>query len=293
MAPPRTPQRVSFDPGSDGEPATATAGGTCTYEELAAVTLAHGYVPAVVPHLRATTLGEAVGGLGLGPSSFRNGLARESVLGDTALLRVELERVRGFVALRTVRFVSPVGFAAAVALVSAERAWDGETVDFVDGAVFSRQESYLVLGSRSDDVPAVSDYTGRAAYHSSLRERGRDALTVPDYLWRWDTASRRRIGVQRLRGRPAPEQVERDVVVPVEEAAGFLERFLDHDGPVPATPLRVCPLRLRDRDGPPGAPSGPPADGGTPWEPFAVEAGRTYVGIGVRETVPIRPGTRR
>lgn len=258
MTPPAAHHRVSFHPGPDG--ATATGHGTCTYQELVAVTLAHGYVPAVVPRSRSTTLGEAVAGPGLGPSSFRNGPARGSVVVDGAVCRVGLERVRPFVALRTVRFGSLVELSAAVALVSAERAWDGEAVDLVDGGVFSRHESYLVLGSWSDDVPAVSDYTGRAVYAASLRERGRDALTVPHYLWRWDAAPHRRTGVRGPRGRSVPE---REVVVPVEETAGLLDEVLGQlPEQVPTGPLWLCPLRTVDHDGLPGT-------------------GSTYVGVAV------------
>jgi hypothetical protein len=255
VTPPAAHPRASFHPGPDG--ATATAEGACTYGELVAVTLAHGYVPAVVPRSRTTTLEEAVAGLGLGPSSFRNGLARGSVTAaGGGTYRVTVERARPFVALRTVRFTSLVELTAALALVSAERAWDGEQVDLVDGAVHTRHESYVVLGSWSDDVPAVSEYAGRGVYASSLRERGRDALTVPHYLWRWDTAPRGRARLRSLPGRSARDRPGRDLVVSVEEAAEFLDEVLGQvPERAPADPLWLCPLRRDDgddRDRPPG-----------------------------------------
>ncbi|MEK8225193.1 hypothetical protein NKG05_02215 [Oerskovia sp. M15] len=52
----------------------------CTYEDLVAVTLAHGLVPTVVPQLRTITVGGALAGLGIESSSLRNGLPHEAVL---------------------------------------------------------------------------------------------------------------------------------------------------------------------------------------------------------------------
>ena len=109
--------------------------GMCTYEDLVEVTLASGRIPLVVPQLRTITLGGAVTGLGIESTSFRNGLPHESVLemdvltgageivttkpgdalfdafpnsygslGYATRLRIELEQVPSFVALRHVRF---------------------------------------------------------------------------------------------------------------------------------------------------------------------------------------------
>jgi len=193
----------------------------CTYEDLVAVTLPKGFMPLVVPQLRTITLGGAVTGLGIEATSFRNGLPHESVLemdvltgagdvvtatpdgehadlfagfpnsygtlGYTVRLRIQLERVHPYVALRNIRFSTPEELTAAVERIVADRSWDGEPVDMLDGVVFSPGEAYLVLGRWADDVPALSDYTGQDVYYRSLRRRGRDALTVHDYLWRWDT----------------------------------------------------------------------------------------------------------
>src|SRR3546814_13694756 len=113
----------------------------CTYEELVATTLRHGLIPLVVPQLRTITLGGAVTGLGIESTSFRNGLPHESVLemdiltgagevltatadnehadlfrtfpnsygslGYATRLRIELEPVEPYVALRPVRFAAP------------------------------------------------------------------------------------------------------------------------------------------------------------------------------------------
>ncbi|MBV9822644.1 MAG: FAD-binding oxidoreductase, partial [Actinobacteria bacterium] len=204
---------------------TADVQGMCTYERLVAECLPYGLMPTVVPQLKTITLGGAVTGLGIESSSFRNGLPHEAVLemdvltGDGRLrtvsrdrhpdlfygfpnsygslgyavrLRVELDPVRPYVALRNVRFDDPEALAAAIGRISAERSWDGEPVDFLDGVMFSVDESYLCLGRWADSpaeagVAAAGDYTGQQIYYRSLRTRDRDCLTVSDYLWRWDT----------------------------------------------------------------------------------------------------------
>ena len=125
--------------GVDPEARTADVAGMCTYEDLVAATLPYGLSPLVVPQLKTITLGGAVSGLGIESASFRNGLPHESVLemdiltgagelltasrtqhpdlfrafpnsygtlGYSTRLRIELEPVAPFVALRHVRFHS-------------------------------------------------------------------------------------------------------------------------------------------------------------------------------------------
>jgi FAD/FMN-containing dehydrogenase len=339
----------------DAAAATADVQGMCTYEDLVAVTLPKGFMPYVVPQLRTITLGGAVTGLGIESTSFRNGLPHESVLeldvltgagevvtarpegehadlfrgfpnsygslGYAVRLQIQLERVRPYVALRNVRFSSPEELAEAVAVIAAERAFDGEEVQFLDGVLFSATEGYLTLGRWADEVPAASDYTGTGIYYRSLRDRGRDALTVHDYLWRWDTdwfwcsrafgvqnplvrrvwpAGKRRsdvyhhlVGLEnryqvaaridRWRGRPARERVVQDVEVPVGRTAEFLRWFLEN---VPMTPVWICPLRLRSS----GGPLGDLPDGDRPWPLYPLRTGETYVNVGFWGTVPIEPG---
>jgi len=204
---------------------TAEVQGMCTYERLVTECLRHGLMPKVVPQLKTITLGGAVTGLGIESSSFRNGLPHESVLqmdvltGDGRLLTVspdqhpdlfhgfpnsygslgyavrlliELDPVRGFVGLRNVRFTDLDDLAAAIGRITAERSWDGEPVDFLDGVVFGPDQAYLCLGSWVDSpadagVQAASDYTGQQIYYRSIPARERDCLGISDYLWRWDT----------------------------------------------------------------------------------------------------------
>ena len=334
---------------------TADVQGMCSYENLVAATLPKGLMPLVVPQLKTITLGGAVTGLGIESTSFRNGLPHESMLeldvitgagevvtagpagehaelfrgfpnsygtlGYATRLRIELEPVRPYVALRHVRFGDLDELAAAVGRICLDRSWDGEPVDFLDGVVFSATESYLSLGSWADVVPAISDYTGQEIYYRSLRDRGRDALTVHDYLWRWDTdwfwCSRafgaqhplvrrawparyrrsdvyhRLVGledryqvaarVDARRGRPPRERVIQDIEIPVERTAEFLRWYLQR---VRMTPVWLCPLRLRGT----GGPLGDLADGARPWTLYPLRAGTTYVNAGFWGTVPIAPG---
>src|ERR1700759_1552124 len=214
---------VSVDP----DARTADVAGMCTYEDLVAATLPYGLSPLVVPQLKTITLGGAVTGLGIESASFRNGLPHESVLemdiltgagelltasrdqhcelfrafpnsygtlGYSTRLRIELEPVSPFVALRHIRFHSLSAMAAAMERIIDTAGWDGVPVDYLDGVVFSPDESYLCIGKRTSTAGPVSDYTGRRIYYQSIRhdDSGNDGvkedrLTIHDYFWRWDT----------------------------------------------------------------------------------------------------------
>ncbi|HEX6968366.1 MAG TPA: FAD-binding oxidoreductase [Micromonosporaceae bacterium] len=324
--------------------------GMCTYERLVAATLPHNLMPLVVPQLRTITLGGAVTGLGIESTSFRHGLPHESVvemdvltgagdivtarpegehadlfaafpnslgsLGYAVRLRIELAPVHRFVALRNVRFAALDDLVAAIGEVMATGSFAGRRVDAMDGVVFRPDEAYLVLGTFTDDVSQVSDYTGQAIYYQSLRHRDHDALTIHDYLWRWDTDwfwCSRAFGVQhplirrlwparyrrsdvyhrlvrldhryrvaarldRWRGRPARERVVQDVEIPLEGTADFLRWFVAH---VPMSPVWLCPLRLREPAGPGSARA---------WPLYPLRPGQPYVNIGFWGTVPIRDG---
>jgi FAD/FMN-containing dehydrogenase len=322
----------------------ATVGGLTTYEDLVAATLPHGLVPLCVPQLRTITLGGAVTGLGIEAASFRNGCPHESVLGMDVLtgsgevvraapdgahhdlffgfpnsygslgyalrLDIELEPVRGFVALRHVRFSDPARLAAVMAEITEQKAFDGVVVDYMDATVFSPDEMYLSLGSYSD-TGRPSDYTGQAIYYRSIRERRTDTLTTLDYLWRWDTdwfwcssafgvqnpavrrmwpdrykrsdvywkiiaADRRWRLSQRfdaLRGRAPKEIVVQDVEVPVDALPEFLAFFHDQVG---ISPIWLCPLRQRDP--------------GRRWTLYEFDPGTTYVNVGFWSRVELHPG---
>jgi FAD/FMN-containing dehydrogenase len=329
---------------------TADVQAMTTYEHLVDATLAHGLMPAVVPQLKTITLGGAVTGLGIESSSFRSGLPHESVreievltgdgrvvvanpdgpdadlfrafpnsygtLGYALRLVIDLEPVRRYVRLRHVRFDDLDAATDAIAAITEQRAYDGEPVDFLDGIVFSADETYLTLGTWADEVPYTSDYTNNSIYYRSVQSRTVDYLTVRDYLWRWDTDwfwCSRAFGAQNPRirrfwpkrwlrsdvywklirlenryhvaarlearkGLPPRERVVQDVEIPVARTADFLRWFLRE---VPIEPVWLCPLRLR-----------PPADGSsaTPWPLYPLRRDETYVNIGFWSTVAIEDG---
>jgi len=208
------------------EARTAEVSGMCTYEDLVAATLPYGLSPLVVPQLKTITLGGAVTGLGIESTSFRNGLPHESVLemdiltgtgevitaspdqhadlyrafpnsygtlGYSVRLKIELETVKPFVALRHLRFNSVDTLVAAMDRIIETGGIDGTPVDYLDGVVFSAAESYLCVGVRTGTPGPVSDYTGQQIYYRSIQHPGEDGaekhdrLTINDYLWRWDT----------------------------------------------------------------------------------------------------------
>ena len=131
----------------------------CTYETLVAATLPFGLAPLVVPQLKTITLGGAVTGLGIESTSFRSGMPHESVLemdiltgageivtasrsenadlfrafpnsygtlGYAVRLRIELEDVKPFVALRHVRFRAIAELVAAMDRIVATGEFEGD-----------------------------------------------------------------------------------------------------------------------------------------------------------------------
>ncbi|MEU0156065.1 FAD-binding oxidoreductase [Micromonospora fulviviridis] len=335
----------------DPDARTADVQGMCTYEDLVDATLPHHLMPLVVPQLRTITLGGAVTGLGIESTSFRNGLPHESVteldiltgsgelltarpvgehadlfrafpnslgsLGYSTRLRIELQPVRRYVALRNIRFSRLEELTDAIADVVAKGSWEGEPVDAMDGVMFSPGEAYLVLATFTDEADGrPSDYTGQGIYYRSLRRRTRDVLTTYDYLWRWDTdwfwcsaafgvqhpvvrrlwpqryrrsdfyhrlvrlEHRHQVAarIDRWRGRPARERVVQDVEIPLAGTADFLRWFA---GTVRMNPVWLCPLRLREPAGPGSARA---------WPLYPLQPGETYVNIGFWGSVPIAEG---
>jgi FAD/FMN-containing dehydrogenase len=319
---------------------TADVQGMCTYEDLVAATLVHGLIPLVVPQLRTITLGGAVTGLGIESTSFRNGLPHESVLemdvltgdgqvvttrpgeelfdafpnsygslGYATRLRIALEAVPAYVALRHVAFDDAGLLAKAVAGITEAGEHEGVRVDGLDGVSFGPSEHRLTLatwtGSTGGQRP--SDYTGQEIYHRSVRQRDSDLLTMEDYLWRWDTdwfwcsgafgldrpvvrrlwprrwrrsdvyhrliGLDRRLGLvdrlDRRAGRPERERVVQDVEVPVERLPEFLAWF---DETVGMRPVWLCPLRSTRA-----------------WPSYPLVPGQTYVNVGFWGTVHVGP----
>ncbi|MFL6062982.1 MAG: FAD-binding protein [Marmoricola sp.] len=326
----------------DTEALTADVQGMCTYEDLVAETLRHGLIPYVVPQLRTITLGGAVTGLGIEATSFRNGLPHESVveldvftgsgevvtcspeahedlfatfpnsygsLGYATRLRIRLEPVPAYAALRHVRFHETDKLAAAIAEIAESGEWQGERVDGMDGVAFEPGEYYLTLARWTEDSGGTtpSDYTGQQIYFRSIQERESDLLTVHDYLWRWDTdwfwcsgafgaqnptirrfwprrwkrsdaymkllALDLRLGIadrlDKRAGRPLRERVIQDIEVPVERLGEFLDWF---DEEIGMRPVWLCPLRATRA-----------------WPTYPLVPGKTYVNAGFWGTVHVGP----
>ncbi|MEV6431022.1 FAD-binding oxidoreductase [Nocardia sp. NPDC051463] len=329
----------------DAAAKTADVAGMTTYEDLVAATLPYGLAPLVVPQLKTITLGGAVTGLGIESTSFRNGLPHESVLemdvltgageiitatpngdnadlfrgfpnsygtlGYTVRLKIELETVQPFVALRHIRFHDLRVLEATLAEIVTAKTYDGERVDYLDGVVFTAEESYLTLGRQTDEPGPVSDYTDMDIYYRSIQHDSarpeHDRLTIHDYLWRWDTDwfwCSRAFGAQNPKYRRFwPKRYRRSsfywklialdhryhIGDRLEARQGNLPRervVQDIEVPVertadfvewflreiPIEPLWLCPLRLRD--------TGAQARAGRPWPLYPLEPNRTYVNVG-------------
>ena len=190
-------------------------GGT-TYEALAAATLAHGVMPAVVPQLKTITAGGAAAGVAIEATSFRAGLVHHTMQSLDVLLadgrivhctpdNEHRDLFHGFpnsygtlgYALRLGLATRPVlpyvraqhlraGSAQAFFAELQRRCEDGAS-DFVDGVVFDRQTMIVCAAAFVADAPSTSDYRAEHIYYRSLLEREVDHLRVEDYLWRWDT----------------------------------------------------------------------------------------------------------
>jgi FAD/FMN-containing dehydrogenase len=315
----------------------------CTYEDLVATTLRHGLAPLVVPQLKTITLGGAVTGLGIESTSFRNGLPHESVLemdiltgagevvtaspgehadlyrafpnsygtlGYAVRLRIELETVEPFVALTHLRFHAIEDLIAAMDRIVTTHRLDDLPVDYLDGVVFSADESYLCVGTQTSAPGPVSDYTGRRIYYRSIQHGNlakADRLTIHDYLWRWDTdwfwcsvafgaqhpLVRRLWPRRHLRSAAYGRlmRVERRfdigdrleklhgrparerVIQDIEVPIARCVEFVEWFlGNVPIAPIWLCPLRLR---------------GGDAWPLYPLHPRETYVNVGFWSTVPI------
>ncbi|WP_139978378.1 FAD-binding oxidoreductase [Nocardioides litoris] len=328
---------IEVDPGTR----TAEVQGMCTYEDLVDATLAQGLIPLVVPQLRTITLGGAVTGLGIESTSFRNGLPHESVLemdvftgagevvttrpgeelfdafpnsygslGYATRLRIELEPVPAYAALRHVRFDDAALLTKTMEEIARTGEHEGERVDGLDGVAFSPDELYLTLARWTDDLGAAgatSDYAGQQVFFRSLQERETDVLTVLDYLWRWDTdwfwcsgafgaqhpvvrrlwprslrrsdvymkllGLDRRFDVADRLDRRAGRPLRERVVQDVEVPAGRLPEFLAwFDEHVGMRPVWLCPLATTRA-----------------WPAYPLEAGDLYVNIGFWGTVHVGP----
>ncbi|MCW2831431.1 MAG: FAD-linked oxidase [Aeromicrobium sp.] len=332
----------------DVEAQTADVQGICTYEQLVAETLPHGFIPYVVPQLRTITLGGAVTGLGIESTSFRNGLPHESVLemdiltgsgeivtaapdGDHAdlfdafpnsygslgyatRLRIKLERVPAYVALRHVRMAGAAEAVKAIEVIAETGEWHGERVDGLDGTAFTPDEIYLTLAHFTDALPSggpgsVSDYTGQQIFYRSIQARETDVLTMNDYIWRWDTdwfwcsgafgaqnpwirrvwpskwrrsdvfhkivGLDERLGIIKTLDRIKKVPGRERVIQDIEVPLDQVPAFLEwFDAEVGMRPVWLCPLRTTRT-----------------WPAYPLAPGETYVNVGFWGTVEVPAGS--
>ncbi|BBX33781.1 FAD linked oxidase domain-containing protein [Mycolicibacterium mageritense DSM 44476 = CIP 104973] len=329
----------------DPHASTADVAGMCTYEDLVAATLPYGLAPLVVPQLKTITLGGAVTGLGIESTSFRNGLPHESViemdiltgageivtasrtshselfhsfpnsygtLGYSTRLRIELEPVTPFVELRHLRFHRLADLVATMDRIIETGGLDGVKIDYLDGVVFSAEESYLCVGIKTTTPGPVSDYTGQQIYYRSIQHadgQKHDRLTIHDYLWRWDTDwfwCSRAFGAQNPRIRRFwPRRYRRSSfywkLIGYDQRFNIADRIEIRNGRpprervvqdievplercaefltwflqnIPIEPIWLCPLRLRDD---------------TSWPLYPIRPHHTYVNVGFWSSVPVGP----
>lgn len=333
----------------DPDARTADVAGMCTYEDLVAATLPYGLSPLVVPQLKTITLGGAVTGLGIESTSFRNGLPHESVLemdiltgtgeivrasreqhpdlyaafpnsygtlGYSVRLKIELEPVKPFVMLRHIRFHSIAALIEAMDSIIETGGWNDERVDYLDGVVFTADESYLCLGAQTATPGPVSDYTGQQIYYRSIQHASgekHDRLTIHDYLWRWDTDwfwCSRAFGAQNPRIRRIwPRRLRRSSVywklIGYDQRFDIADRIEKRNGrpprervvqdievpientaefvewfltTVPIEPIWLCPLRLRES-----------TSSAVGWPLYPIRPQHSYVNVGFWSSVPIGP----
>jgi FAD/FMN-containing dehydrogenase len=230
-------------------------------------------------------------------------------LGYATRLKIKLEKVPPFVTLRHVRMADAAEAVRAIQTITESGHWHGERIDGLDGTAFSPDEIYLTLATFVSDPVRVSDYTGQQVYYRSIQSRETDALTMNDYIWRWDTdwfwcsgafgaqnkwirrvwPSRYRrsdvfhkivgldekLGIiktlDRIKKIPGRERVIQDIEVPLAKVPEFLEWF---DAEVGMRPVWLCPLRTTRS-----------------WPAYPLETGEIYVNAGFWGTVEVPAGS--
>ncbi len=192
------------------------AEGMTTYARLVDETLAHGVMPCVVPQLKSITIGGAAAGVGIEASSFKYGLAHETLaaidvlLADGTVARCTPENEHRDLFFGFPNSYGTLGYALKLATKAVPvkpyvKLWHlrhtnarayfedlaarcrAKAADFLDGTVFSGGEMYITEGRFADSAPHTSDYTFEHIYYRSIREKETDWLTAHDFIWRWDT----------------------------------------------------------------------------------------------------------
>jgi len=294
----------------DAEKNVAEVEGMTPYEELVKETLKHNRMPAVVPELKSITIGGATTGVGIESSSFKHGLVHETILemeillsdsrivtasptnehkdlffgfansygtlGYALKLKVKLIPVKPYVELHHKQYDNAQSYFKDINNICKT-----QTIDFVDGTIFSENEMYITVGTFNEQAPYVSDYKGRYIYYKSIAKKEIDYVTTSDYIWRWDTdwfwCSKHFLvqnplvrffwPQQKLRSttywkirkwahdstlakallvfQKKQESIVQDVEVPIDHAPEFIEFFHKEIG---IKPVWVCPTQICNKD---------------------------------------------
>jgi FAD/FMN-containing dehydrogenase len=186
-----------------------------TFEDLVAVTLQYGLMPAIVPELKTITIGGAVSGCSIESMSYRYGgfhdtcLAYEVItatgdvitatpcnehalvfqmmhgsfgtLGILAKLTFRLVPAKPYVRVDYEKYLTLDDFQAAV-----YRHFEAEDVDFMDGIIHAPDELVLCVGRFCNEVPYTHAYKWFRVYWKSTARRSVDYMTTPEYLFRYD-----------------------------------------------------------------------------------------------------------
>lgn len=205
---------ISVDP----ERNIAEVEGLTTFYDITKETLRYKRMPQVIPELRNITIGGAISGLGIESSSFRYGMVHDTLkecyvltgtgkvvtcspsqnkdlfnalpnslgtLGYTLKCKIGLFPVKDYVKLSIKRYDSLEEYFKQIENICKESKYD-----FVDGVIFSKEHSVLVVGEMTDQLPEGSSLNNfqKDIYWKFLRDRSNETayLKIFDYVWRWD-----------------------------------------------------------------------------------------------------------
>ena len=194
---------------------TCTAEPGVTFVDLVAATLAHGFVPLVVPELKTITVGGAVVGCSIESMSFQYGGFHDTCTeyevitsaGDVLRCTADNEHqlvfqmvhgsfgTLGILSKLTFRLIPALPFVKVVYERHATAASYQDSIaahaqhrdaDFMDGIIHGPDLYVLSLGHFVDTAPYTHRWNWVAAYYETTARRSEDYFTTPDYFFRYD-----------------------------------------------------------------------------------------------------------
>ena len=257
-----------------------------------------------------------------GPRDLFRGVPNSyGTLGYATRLKIELEPVAPYVALRHLRFRDLRELVATMARIVSDANTTASRSTTSTASCSAPTRATSRSGRQTDEPGPVSDYTGMEIYYRSIQHRSADRLTIHDYLWRWDTDwfwCSRAFGAQNPKIRRLwPRRYRRssvywkimaldrryDVADRIEARKGNPPQRTGrpgHRGPDRATAefLELVPGRSSDRAdvAVPVAAARTRAAGRRrhpAWPLYPLEPKRTYVNVGFWSSVPTVAGRRK